>query len=101
MAGCSAGQPNLPRHSTTRAVTSAVEGSIIALWSAKGMLQRNFLSLSRSNAPQGHQRENRIHHRRIDRGESFSPLDVIQHPDLRFAQRALAQRLPGQFLVEL
>ena len=34
---------------------------------------------------QGHQRKNRIHHRRIDRGKAFGPLDVIQHPGFRFA----------------
>ncbi len=48
-----------------------------------------------------HQRENRIHHRRINRGEAFGALDVLEHPGFRFTQRAIAQRLPRQLFVEL
>ena len=51
--------------------------------------------------PERHQRENRIHHRWVDGRESFRALDVIQQPRSRFAQRALTERLPGHFFVEL
>jgi len=51
--------------------------------------------------PQGHQRENRIHHRRVDRGKPFGALEVIQHPGLCFAERALAEGFPTRFFVEL
>ena len=51
--------------------------------------------------PERHQRENRIHHRRINRGEAFGALDVLEHPGFRFTQRAIAQRLPRQLFVKL
>ena len=44
--------------------------------------------------PQGHQGENRIHHRRIDSGEALGAFDVVQHPVLGFAKGAPAQRFP-------
>jgi len=48
-----------------------------------------------------HQRKNRIHHRGINRRQTLGALNVIQQPRFCFAQCALAQRLPGQFLVKL
>ena len=44
----------------------------------------------------GHQRENGIHHRRVDRAEAFAALQSLEHPILRAVQRRLAKRLPRE-----
>src|SRR5262245_10997645 len=47
------------------------------------------------------QREDRVHHRGIDRSEAFASLKMCEHPLLCFAQSLLPQRLPRQLLVKL
>ena len=49
----------------------------------------------------GNQRKNRIHHGRVDGGQSFAVLQMLQQPILRFLHRAGAERLPGHALEEL
>ncbi len=62
---------------------------------------RKFANLARSERIVGtvtkcHQRENRIHHRGINRGEAFGALHVLEHPGFRLAKRAAAKRLPRE-----
>ena len=51
--------------------------------------------------PKRHQCEYRVHHRGVDGGKALSALDMIQHPRLRFADGALAERFPRKLLVQL
>ena len=48
-----------------------------------------------------HQRENGVHHRRVNGREAFGALDMIQHPGLGFSHGALPERLPGRLLIKL
>ena len=49
----------------------------------------------------GEQRENRIHHRRINRAQTFAAFEAFQHPFARASEAHFAKWLPGRTLVEL
>ena len=49
---------------------------------------------------QRHQRKNGVHHGRINRGQPFAALQVLEHPFPRLPQRALPQGLPRHAFVQ-
>src|SRR5258708_4882203 len=51
--------------------------------------------------PESHQREDRIHHRGINRRQSFRTLEVSQHPLAGPAHGSLTSWLPWKSLVKL
>src|SRR5215469_9463916 len=47
------------------------------------------------------QREDRIHHGRIDGAEAFAALQPFEHPLAGASERATAKRVPGKALIKL
>ena len=83
--------------------THGCDADRVALLNLKS---RKFLDFARRQRivrrmAQRQQRENRVHHGRINRGQSFGAFQVLEHPFARLPQRPLPQRLPRHALIEL